>query len=1360
MSSPDLSFFGSSSSTAADHFFGAPYPADTDNDFDAFETEHPFPNATPFSHPGFHTALGPADAGIKPSHSTETSPASSSNSSTQHHRHASSNSSRSATFETGPIDSDEARMHNLKIEGSQETGFTAASLDSMTREQDLDRQMGELFDFDSAANSPGKSVPTETSSNKPIVGVAVPHLEPSPHQAQLQISQPQKHERSEAPRSIVSNPSKFNPQNFRLYPAAHTPPYDFYGNHPSFPKIPSYNPLYGTSACPPLVANAGFVGPDNVYYSQPTFVRPTATFNGSGHYEQQIRPNLTIHPIADKTRVETQVPVTMTLYPIPPGITKLHLPMRTLAMSKWMAKPPPSKSPDMLELDVMPVCASAMKKRDRQLQAFALARGEGFSPQAQNQMQRLSSEGRDNVRDSLERLDPMDGGPISVCDSCMNRERKRVNRKIEKKEPSEEEIRWKQSEKERIVVFNDSEIQDWKPYGSSNFNDKKIKGGRRGKMKGDAGEEISTPTSAPELNVPNPEDAKQIRLSMRITCYCRHQGESEGFQVILTLKDHQGKCIAQAISSSVLITDDHKAPGPQVEGRNKASSDERRLQGENIFPPAPSSNAATVPPLFNLGQSRSTENFSSFHPYHHTPSLHRSATSLQLQHRQSQPLRSTALPTPSYNPPYHTSTTLTPRHLSRQASPSAISGPAPKRRKASGPGMDHRPLVDLSMTRMEIANAAPQPGHSASASPGSSSGASEGLAMGRSRSCRYPRTVGLTVDAAPMAMSAIPPTEHNAVGESACIPPPERSLEPSPHSSDEDHMPECQAHHQIGAQSTQPTQPQPDHDMAAHANALHHSLLHLPGAVVHQAVAPTMLDVVPSEGSKAGGTKVIILGDGFHDGLDVLFADAVACRTIVLNSTTIKCITPPSFQAGRVQITLRGYHQPSPQIWFRYIDTDEEDSMRLILAILHHRNSGELAIASDIAQSVIGGQHSQSNRQSSYGTQHQQIPGSGAMNLELAILGVLDIIDQADSSIAPLYNLRQPNGQTMVHLAASLGYHRLVAGLLARGANPDLRDRNGMSAMHMACLRGQTKVIRKLLSAGGDPTLRSLLGLAPIDMAMTQEVHELMSTIERHTRSRSLGATPMSHLSRASSLTSVQSSRRSLFGDDTMIEAYRSRPATPAQVWTRSRRNSASAQRSRFPCQNASEPAANTHLVTAAAAMAVWRDNLAGQIQHFQQSVQRTLPNLQIPNLPPLPNFEAYQEHPMVRRISSLVPRMNGPPAPPSYEEIYPDSSRKEDVKKASAARAIGDTFMDEKCAINFDQSEAYSLSVSTKEQGDGLQLAHRGKVKTLANDRKLFFVWVSHIFGPQSSPASFVVHVANTERTPGLLAFAGWAMS
>ncbi|KAL8749673.1 MAG: hypothetical protein Q9184_006717 [Pyrenodesmia sp. 2 TL-2023] len=1182
---PSLPEMGSPYTSSADHFFGPTYPAGgATSDFDTLEAINFFNDAVQLPHGEYGATIQPVNRCYDRPHSPPSTSTSSSNSSVQHQRHASSNSSRSATFESQAMVPAEAQMHRLRLGNSNAkiTESPKRTLEAMKTENDLDRQMNELFDFDSAANSPGDSISTGISFDKPIAGVAMPQQEDSLLDTARPILQPYNQRRLVTDRSVVSTPSSFKPESSWEYPSAQGQPFGFTGD-PRFQGNVSHNPFFNPPSAPALLGCAGFVGTNSFGYPQPTFVPPEATYIAPGGFARPVGPVLFVHDIPPKTRVETQIPITMTLMPMPPGMTRLHLPTRTMAKPKLIAKPHPTKSPDMLELDVMPVCASAMKRQDAYLRAFAIARGEDISAYTRHRIQRSSSDGPDTQQNPGGKVDPMEGGTISICDGCMMRERKRANRRMEK-EATDEDISWRQGEKERIVVFNENEVVDWKPYGSADLNEpasKRARGTKGKKKECQPGEDKSTSNPPCGFDIQN--------------CEMARQGEAEGFQVILTLKNHLGNCIAQHISTPILITDDHKTSALQNDG----------------------------------GSPR------------------------------------TAV-----------------------------------------------------VTHMPPTQSAPDRSQTPSTSPDSSSAADDGLSMG------------------PAAVSAQAQTRDTIV---------DRDASRRAHPSTSGPVAGVTASHQSDAQSPQPIHTQPNADLTAHAQALHHSLLHVPGAVAPAVVAPRVSRVIPSEGPQSGGIEVSVIGEGFRPGLDVLFSDAVATQTTVYNSQLLVCVIPPSSQAAIVRVTLRGHHQIEPHTWFRYTDCDKEELMALALKVLHHRRTGRVANPSHIAQSILDGQSSKEGQQSLSGAQHPQGFGLRSIDLELSVLGVIDLIDQADSIIAPRFSARQFNGQTMLHIAASLGYHRLVAGLLARGVNPDFRDRNGMAAMHLACLRGHTKVVRKLLSAGGDPTLRSLLGLAPIDMATSQEVYQLMGAIAHHTRSRSIGATPVSQLSRASSVTSVHSmwgtetedqtllDRINLPYSSTMAEAYRSRPVTPAEAWARSRRNSASDKQCFLQDQSTDDPTANTHLLAAAAAMAAWRDNLAGQIQHFQQSVQRTLPNLQIPNLPQVPNFEGYQEHPMVRRISSLVPRMNSPPAPPAYDEIYPDAAESDaDVKKASAARAAGDAFMDDKCATSFDQTQASSSSLiramsvaGTKDQREALRLFRAGKVKKLSNDRKLFFIWI-----------------------------------
>ena len=79
------------------------------------------------------------------------------------------------------------------------------------------------------------------------------------------------------------------------------------------------------------------------------------------------------------------------------------------------------------------------------------------------------------------------------------------------------------------------------------------------------------------------------------------------------------------------------------------------------------------------------------------------------------------------------------------------------------------------------------------------------------------------------------------------------------------------------------------------------------------------------------------------------------------------------------------------------------------------------------------------------------------------LLRCLDLIDLDDSPNTPRLNYRRPSGQTMLHFACSLGLHRFVAALLARGANPEPRDKGGFTPMHFAAMHGHPQIVRRLI---------------------------------------------------------------------------------------------------------------------------------------------------------------------------------------------------------------------------------------------------------------------------------------------------------
>jgi hypothetical protein len=251
------------------------------------------------------------------------------------------------------------------------------------------------------------------------------------------------------------------------------------------------------------------------------------------------RSPLHIAPISTKSRVETQINVVMTLEKPPPGVEYLHLPLHTIAKSKLLSKDEHDKSKS-LELCTMLVCTSAMHNaefKDKALKKAAAQNNQEIQRRAE--LARDSGDEEKNDPKLVPDEDkPANGGEVRICNNCVQRERKRAGRKKTKRE--EEQQHWERFETERVVVFNSNEYLPFKPCEPQHNPHR------------DSGLGTESDYYMP------PEGALQVTAAMRIACYCRHQSEKEGFQVIFTLKDQHGNVVAQQMSDSILITDDHK----------------------------------------------------------------------------------------------------------------------------------------------------------------------------------------------------------------------------------------------------------------------------------------------------------------------------------------------------------------------------------------------------------------------------------------------------------------------------------------------------------------------------------------------------------------------------------------------------------------------------------------------------------------------------------------------------------------------------------------------------------------------------------------------------------------------------------
>ncbi|RKF59823.1 putative ankyrin repeat protein [Erysiphe neolycopersici] len=695
---------------------------------------------------------------------------------------------------------------------------------------------------------------------------------------------------------------------------------------------------------------------------------------------------LTIHPTPLKSRVETQIPIKMTLFPLPPGVTKLHLPTHTISKPKLLSKPTPERSPDTLELHTSLVCTSAMLNPELKKRAFERAAASSshapISPK---------EEPEEFCSDEDDENKPINGGEVKICGGCIIRERKRAARKKAKK--VEEEESWQRYETQRVIVFNTHEVKDWQV--PSQYLPSELIGDH------------------PEPYVP--EGAMQVDAPMRIACYCRHQNEKAGFQVIFTIKDHQDKLVAQAITSSIMITDDHKT-STVTSANTQVSNTNNFIAGSCHFSEASYDGGNSL--LGNSNLYRTSYSSSDLH-------------SMQQQRSISNEMSATSSMGNSPRLSHSISASATP-HISRQTSPSSYQGSLSKKRKSSG---TNKFPSSLAMTRLESGeNNLINPTTSAIPSPftpnfPSFSGASD-------------QQFNLTNSIQSVSPGFNGPPTPNSIGQIYSQVNKSKSMENLAIQPMYNNAPSSG----IISRTSSPIEARLEsyqRQQAQLAQAVSNGFYGIPMSLnVHR--PPIIHKMIPSEGPKAGGIEVTCLGIGFVQGLEVMFGDIKATTTTFWGETSLVCLLPPSSYPGNYPVTFKHQHQqqqmqsypipvPKQQTYFKYVDDDELQILRTALSVLGHKMSGKMEDVRDLARRIVGESIPNWGTSSIMNSDSSQINGGTGFNnasvdldLETTLLKVLELIDLDDSPQTPRFKIRGACRQTMHDSACSLRYNRLV----------------------------------------------------------------------------------------------------------------------------------------------------------------------------------------------------------------------------------------------------------------------------------------------------------------------------------------------
>lgn len=177
--------------------------------------------------------------------------------------------------------------------------------------------------------------------------------------------------------------------------------------------------------------------------------------------------------------------------------------------------------------------------------------------------------------------------------------------------------------------------------------------------------------------------------------------------------------------------------------------------------------------------------------------------------------------------------------------------------------------------------------------------------------------------------------------------------------------------------------------------------------------------------------------------------------------------------------------------------------MELALQVVGLKMTGKIEDAKNVAMRIVGNTGNEGgNQHSSNGAMQMSstslrdlrslllVRAGENEDFEKLIVDFLAIlktpIDHPSSkvvSVATALSYTTPGGQTLLHLAAFMGFSSLVTILVGLGIDLDARDRNGYTALHFAALAASAECTRLLLEYGADPEIVDALGKTPQEIA-------------------------------------------------------------------------------------------------------------------------------------------------------------------------------------------------------------------------------------------------------------------------------------
>lgn len=253
---------------------------------------------------------------------------------------------------------------------------------------------------------------------------------------------------------------------------------------------------------------------------------------------------------------------------------------------------------------------------------------------------------------------------------------------------------------------------------------------------------------------------------------------------------------------------------------------------------------------------------------------------------------------------------------------------------------------------------------------------------------------------------------------------------------------------------------------------------------------PVIQRVIPASGSVRGGFETTLLGQNFRPGLVAIFGDMPAISTQFWSSNTIIAHLPPSNTAGPVLVHFQNHSNTSTSAVFTYVNDSEAKLMQLALQVVGFKMNGRIEDATDVAMRIFESNQDEKKGFLENASQHKNsqsnlsIPegfGNFEQVNEETVMDVLAFLNKPGN--IPNMNMRNTEGQTMMHLASIAGFSKVTKFLISRGSNVDIQDVSGFTPIHFAAYFGHKYIVELLLAAEADPFHRTGSGHNTMELA-------------------------------------------------------------------------------------------------------------------------------------------------------------------------------------------------------------------------------------------------------------------------------------